>query len=68
MGIHRFKSLWTPAVVERKFGLNTCDISTNRGPIKATNSFHLKHQLTDLTGVHVDLSYTQEKMSAEDDA
>ena len=49
-------------------GRNTYDISTNRGPIKATHSSYLKRRLADLTGAHVDLSYTHEKLSDEDDA
>ena len=67
-GIHRFQSLSTPAVVENRNRLNTYDISTNRGPIKAARSSQLKHRRTDLTGAHVDLSYTHEKLSPEDDA
>ena len=35
---------------------------------QAAHSSQLKHQLTDLTGAHVHLSYTHEKLSAEDDA
>ena len=68
VGPHRFKSWWTLAVAERRIGLNTYDISTNRDPVKAAHSSQLKHQLTDLTGAHVDQSYTHEKLSAEDDA
>ena len=63
-----FKSRWTPAVVEKRIGLNAYAISTNRGPIKAAHSSQLKHRLKDRTGAHVDLSYTHEKLSAEDDA
>ena len=68
VGIHRFKPWWTPAVVERRIGLNTYDISTHRGPNKAAHSSQLKDRLADITGAHVDLSYTHEKLSAEDDA
>ena len=68
VGIQRFKFWWTPAVLKKKIGLSTHGISTNRGQIKAAHSSQLKHRLTDLTGAHVDLSYTPEKTVAEDDA
>ena len=55
-------------MVEKRIGSNTYDISTNRGHIEAASSSRLEHQVTDLTGAHVDLSYTHEKLSAEDDA
>ena len=66
--MHWFKSLWTMAGVERRVRLNTYDISTNKGSAKAAHSSQLKHRPTDLTGAHVDLSYTHCKLSAEDDA
>ena len=43
--------------MEKKIGLNTYDISTNGGPIKAAHSPQLKHRLVHLTGAYVDVSY-----------
>ena len=57
-----------PSGLEKIICLNTYDISTNRGPIKAVHSSQLNHGLADLTGAHIDLSYVHEKLSAEDDA
>ena len=48
-------------------GLITYNISTQRGPIKAAHSSQLKLRLADLTGAHVNLNYTHEKLSAEVD-
>ena len=68
VAIHRFKSRWTPAVGERRIGPNTYYISRHRGLIKAAHSSQPKHPIADLTGARVDLSYTDEKLSAEDGA
>ena len=38
VGIQRFKTWSTPAVLERRIGLNTYDISTQGGQIKAAHS------------------------------
>ena len=55
-------------MVERRIGLTTRKISTRRGPVKAAHSSQIMHGLADRTGTHVDLSYTHEKLSGEDDA
>ena len=55
-------------MVDKRIGLNTYDVSTDGGPIKAAHGSHLKHPLTDLIGAPVDLSYTHEKLSVKDEA
>ena len=55
-------------MLERRIGLNTYNISTHRGPIKAAHSIELKHCLAHLTDAHVELNYIDDKLSAKDDA
>ena len=68
VGVPSIKSWWKPAVVEKRMGLNTYNISTYKGQIKAAHSSQLNHLLADLIGALVDLSYTYEKLLVEDDA
>ena len=57
-----------PAVVEKRIGLNTYDISVHRGAIRVVYSSQLKHRLASHTGTLVYLSYTHHQLSAEDNA